>query len=308
MSLQEQERALFDLLFDRDLRVQFRENPTEALGGYTLNRAERADFDTIRVPALERDARMRVFMLLAQLCQELPVSFALASSVAGAGAQLRQLVDRELMDVPVALRAAEFGNRLMDWMQFDAEPPTDLQPQMLALIGAETAMARSAGSLRQLQSAAQESGPAPTALPAEWTTLPASIADHACAVIVPQSLSEVQRALCPVDTEDLWRHLDGHPVTEAQVRTALLSEEPRLLLVRHTLTHTQRCMPLLSRQQVEVSSGFAPLLRYLDGRNRIHDILEQLQQAGAPQSMVPAILQGFEQLVGAGIVRLHGLP
>lgn len=304
MSLQDQERALFDLLFDRDLRARFGAEGTAALSSYPLSRAELHDFTQVRFSALETDARMRVYMLLAQLCRELPVSFALAAAVPGADAQFRQLVDRELLDVPVSLRAATYGERLMDWLHAEMDS-VHLQAQVIALVGAEVAMARGGGALRQLDGDLSANWGAPPALPEAWSALPASIAPHTCAVIVPQPFDRVQDALCPVAPEDLWRHLDRQPTTSDQLEAALATEEPRLLLACHFLTRPERCVPLLSRKRVEVSTGFAPLLRYLDGRNCIDDILGQLERSGATADMLPGIAAGFEELCRSGIVRLQ---
>ena len=45
MSFEEQERALFDLLFDNVIRQQFCKDPVAALIDYDLDEAEIADFD-----------------------------------------------------------------------------------------------------------------------------------------------------------------------------------------------------------------------------------------------------------------------
>ncbi len=304
MSLREQERALFDLLFDRDLRARFGTDPAAALADYDLDRAERHDFSLVRYSALETDARMRVYMLLAQLCRELPVSFALASSLPDAAGRFRALVDRDLLDVPVALRAAEYGERLVQFARLELAESPERQAQVIALMGAEIAMARTGGSLRQLDADLAAGWGAPDALPADWPARPAAIAPHSCAVVVPRAYDSVHGALCAVCPEALWGHLDQHPVTPEQVGAALRPEDPRLLLASHFLTRPERCVPPLSRRRLEVSAGFAPLLRYLDGRNCIDDILRQLAQAGATEDMLPAVRAGFEELCRAGIVRL----
>lgn len=305
MSLQEQERALFDLLFDRELRARFGTEPNAVLSGYELDRAERADLAGVSHAALNTDAKMRVYMLLAQLCRELPLSFALASGLAGAGDAFRDLVDRELLDVPVALRAAEYGRRLMDWAGIELQGHGELQAQIIALMGAETAMARSGGALRQLGDTTTAPDSGDLDLPEDWIRLPGSIAAHTCAVIVPLPFDHALERLCPACPDDLWRTLDQQPVALAQVGQVLQAEEPRLLLARHFLQHAERCVPLLSRRRIEVSPGFAPLLRYLDGRNRIADILRQLEHSGATGDVLPAIRAGFEELCRAGIIVLH---
>jgi hypothetical protein len=50
MSFFEQERALFDLLFDTPLREKFIKNSTTALSDYSLSAEELADFAVYQSP------------------------------------------------------------------------------------------------------------------------------------------------------------------------------------------------------------------------------------------------------------------
>ena len=77
MSFEEQERALFDLLFDSGLREEFCENAENALHAYELTEEEKADFAVVRPDALLLDAKMRRNILLTHICRAYPVSFAI---------------------------------------------------------------------------------------------------------------------------------------------------------------------------------------------------------------------------------------
>ena len=67
MSFQEQERALFDLLFDRSLRENFCKNSIVAFSEYALDDHELDDFKEIRPDAIELDASMRTYLILTQI-------------------------------------------------------------------------------------------------------------------------------------------------------------------------------------------------------------------------------------------------
>ena len=83
MSFEEQERVLFDLLFDHKLRERFCEGSVTALSEYNLSEKERNDFDGIRPDALELDANIRADLLLSHFCRAFPISFSLFSSFNG---------------------------------------------------------------------------------------------------------------------------------------------------------------------------------------------------------------------------------
>jgi hypothetical protein len=97
MSFEEQERALFDLLFDNDLRDNFCQDSGNALHAYDLTEEERADFATIRPDALLLDAKMRRNILLTHICRAFPVSFAIVSSLDDGKAILKKLIDTNIM-------------------------------------------------------------------------------------------------------------------------------------------------------------------------------------------------------------------
>lgn len=93
MSFEEQERALFDLLFDNVIRQQFCKDPVAALIDYDLDEAEIADFDEIRPDALVLDAKMRRNLLLTHICRAFPISFAIVSSLNDGRSLLKSLVE-----------------------------------------------------------------------------------------------------------------------------------------------------------------------------------------------------------------------
>ncbi len=303
MSFAEQERALFDLLFDRPLREHFLADSTAALGKYELDAQELADFRSIRPAALAIDARMRVYMVLSQLCRELPLSFALATSLPGAGERLRSMVDLELMQVPVAARAQVFAARISDWIA-DSTLDTPGETAMLqALVGAERSMVSLTATLHGAGSTGADMEEMHCAVPQEWLDRPAGFAAHVAAVIIPKSYSALKNAWCPHSDEELWSYLDQHPLSAADRQSALSDAAPRLLIVRATSSHPHRCVAKISRRIVELSDGFAPLMRYIDGRNCVADILQQLRHSGAAPEMVAGVQEGFRQLCAAGMIR-----
>jgi len=81
MSFIEQERAMFDLLFDTELRSAFNSNNSNTFSEYDLSAKEISDFDVIRKDALEIDAKMRVSMVLSYLCKQYPLSCSVVSSL-----------------------------------------------------------------------------------------------------------------------------------------------------------------------------------------------------------------------------------
>ena len=83
MSFAEQERALFDLLFDTALRERFIKNDSIALTEYQLTTEELADFAVINPHGLALDANVRVDLILGQWCRTLPLTFSLLSSLKG---------------------------------------------------------------------------------------------------------------------------------------------------------------------------------------------------------------------------------
>ncbi len=133
---------------------------------------------------------------------------------------------------------------------------------------------------------------------------PAKIADFVSVTVIPQSYAQLKSSLCPCGVDELWKHLNNHPLSVQQRSSALQNLDPRLLVVRAHLHRYSQCVPEIKHQTVELSEGFAALLHHLDGNNSINEVLTQFQQAGAPEQMIHAVRNGFLQLWKSGMLAL----
>ncbi|HSG89612.1 MAG TPA: hypothetical protein VLA56_10405, partial [Pseudomonadales bacterium] len=265
MSFEAQEQALFDLLFDAPLRERFRARGGAALDAYDLDEAEVRDFLQIRPDALELDARLRTSMVLSQLCVAFPVTFAMLSSLGPAAELLQQFVDPATMRAAPVLRAAHFGSRLRDALAASEPEADDPLTGMIAFLDAELAMAwRGAELRREVIDGAGPPAP-PAAIDGDWQAQPIRLAPQVSAVATPVPYSFAKSLLCPVSDRELWRHLAETPTTADEVAGLLAMPDPRLLVARAALERDSRCEPDVSQQTVELSEGFAPLLRHADG-------------------------------------------
>ena len=74
-----QERLLFDLVFNDKVRQLFATQPQKLFANYQLSTQEQADFTGINPHALALDVRVRVDLILSQWCRSLPLTFSLVS-------------------------------------------------------------------------------------------------------------------------------------------------------------------------------------------------------------------------------------
>ena len=301
MSFEEQERALFDLLFDRDLRWNFIRSPATALGGYALEDSERADFAAIRTDALEIDAHMRADLILSQLCRAFPLSFGIASSIAGAFDGIRGLVDTHLMRTPPLERTGAFGMRLRNLLAQQHYATNEEQPAVLAIAGAEVAMANTGAGLREAVLSGK--GPAPAAgARNDWLDQPLSLAPFVHAGLIPRPYEEMKSILCPSAGAGLWEQLSRRPLAAARRSRLLDKAQPRLLIARATATHASRCDVAIEHRTVELSEGFAALVGQLDGKATLRSVLKQFAAAGAPGALLKSVEAGFLQLLQQGML------
>lgn len=304
MSFAEQERALFDLLFDRSLRENFCKDKTDALAAYGLNEAERMDFAVIRSDALGMDAKMRRNILLGHICRAYPLSFAIVSSLANGRALLKKLVDTITMRTPSLERPTLFGTRLRDELAAYAFDIPAEQPLIIAILEAELAMAWTGASLkREILGSGQAPGellPVPT----RWSSKTVKLAAFVGAAIIPRSYAELKRSFCAVADTELWTHLAHSPVSDALRKKTLEKENPRLLVMRARINHMSLCEPSVDHQTVELSEGFAPLFQHVNGATSVDEILVQLKQAGAPEQILQGVHGGFKQLLENGMLAL----
>ena len=304
MSFAEQERALFDLLFDHGLRERFQKSSSAALRDYGLSDEERADFSGIRADALAMDAWMRADFLLSHLCRAFPLSFSLVSSLPEGLDLLRRLIDTRTMRTPPDERAPAFGARLRELLAANPFNSTPEQSAVIAIVETELGMAMTASTLRKTLAAGGTAPPGPPTLDARWRDRPVHMAAYVSATVIPRSHAELKNALCPCPDTDLWSHLSGTQLP-APVRTASLAQEmPRLLLAQARVTHLSACDVSIEHTTLELSDGFAPLFAHVDGSTSVAGILEQMRRVGTPGPLLNGIENAFKQLLEKGMVRI----
>ena len=140
MSFQEQERVLFDLLFDDQIRQRFCDDNDAVLCSYDLSDEEKQDFRVIRCDALQLDAKMRRDILLSHLCRSFPVSFGILSSMDEGFGVLKTLIDPVTMRTPPLQRAVVFGQRLREALTVFSFDVATQAPLIIAIVEAELGM------------------------------------------------------------------------------------------------------------------------------------------------------------------------
>lgn len=305
MSFQEQERALFDLLFDQSLRGQFCERGIVALSDYALDENERDDFNAIRPDALALDATMRIYLILTHICKSYPISFCLISSLQDGNSLLKSLVDVGTMRAKSADRTTVFGKRLREKLatfEFDVASEKDL---IIAILEAELGMAWTGASLKQLViEQGQLSEGENQAVAADWLTQPINLASYVSVAIIPHAYGQLKQSLCPCSDAELWAQLSRQPLTKSIRSKALNGPQPRLLVSRARVSNSSRCEPTVDHKTVELSEGFAHLFQYVNGSHSVEQILAQLKQAGAADKMLDGVQSGFRQLLETGMLTI----
>ncbi len=305
MSFQEQERALFDLLFDRTLRKNFCENPGAAFSNYALEAHELDDFRTIRSDAIELDASMRTYLILTQICREFPLTFSLISSLEGGKNLLQELINLHTMRRHPRERAAAYGSQLRERLlacQFDSGTE---QVTMTAILEAELGMVWTATTLKQ--KILEGEGSAANISPEESNNSldrPVKLAAYVSATMVPQSYVQLKAALCPGADTALWAHISKQPLSASLRKKTLAQEDPRLFVTRAHVSKFSRCEPTVDHQTAELAEGFAPLFQHVNGSMSIARISNHLQQAGAPEEILRSVRAGFQQLLTNGMLEL----
>ena len=305
MSFEQQEQALFNLLFDSKLRDQFCQDQTSALKDYDLDEAERNDFNSIRPEALQLDAAMRADLILSHICKSFPISFSIASSFPNGLETLTQLIDLETMQSRPIERAVVFGNRLAQHFSEFTFSSEHEQAIAMALLEAELGMAWTGSSLKQHL---LDQGVAPDEhhqLEADWLSIPVKLAPYVSASVLPQSYTLIKQRLCKVEDDCLWRHLNETSLSASARKKTLLTNDPRLLVTRAITGRISRCEPVIEHITMELSEGFAPLFQHVNGTMSVGQILEQLKQIGAEQPMLQSIQSAFQQLLESGMLE-HG--
>ncbi len=299
MSFQEQERALFDLLFDQSLRKNFCQDPTNALSIYALNDSELNDFREIRSDAIELDASMRRYLILTQICRQFPVTFSLVSSLQNGINLLKGLINLQTMRCHPAERATEFASQLREQLpscKFDSERE---QIMITAILEAELGMALTSATLKRQVLEGESPSESVGQSCADWLDKPVKLAAYISAAIIPQSYVKLKKSLCPCEESGLWAHLSKTPLSTSLRRKVLDKEEPKLFITRAHVSKMSRCEPTVDHQTVELSEGFAPLFQHVDGSSSIAQMLAHLKQVGASQQIIQGVQAGFQQLLAS---------
>ncbi|MCD6060327.1 MAG: hypothetical protein K0S16_638 [Moraxellaceae bacterium] len=301
MSFADQEQALLDLVFDRELRAAFRRDGVAALARYGLSAGELADFATVRPGALEMDAAARVNFILAQYCRQFPLTFVLASSLPPGLDLLRRHVDAALMRVAPAERLGAFGIALRDGIAAAGLADAREQALVMSIVEAELGMAWTAQLARQsTPAAAATSGGEP---PPGWLQLPLTIAPLTSAAVLPRPYAELKAELCPCTGAELWRRLGREPLTPERRRAVLGRRDLRLLVARAAVVRPSPCEPEIEHVTVELGEGFARLLPHVDGRHSVATLLAQLRTAGADELLLDGVTSGFRRLWEQGMLQ-----
>jgi hypothetical protein len=301
MSFVEQERALFDLLFDRELRELFMRDRQAALGRYELSESECGDFAAIRPAALALDAQLRADMLLQYLCRALPLTFSITSALPTGLELARNLIDAALMRSAASERVTLFARRLRSSLLDDAEELGPLHGALLAVSDAELAMTTTSEALKQAALRGEIHKPRPPD-PETWLAQPVQLAPYVCAVLLPLPYAALKRALCPVPPAELWKRLSHAALPFSRLSETLARDDPRLLVARAEATLVSRCEATVDQRIAELSAGFVPLFAHVNGTLSVRELLSQLKHQGAPDRLLHGVHGAFKQLLDAKMI------
>ena len=302
MSFAEQERALFDLLFDTPLREKFIKNPTSALTDYGLSKEELADFSVINPHGLALDAKVRVDLILGQWCRTFPLTFSLLSSLNGGLLLLRSLVDSHTMRRAPIERVVVFAQRLRQALIAKPAVALDELSLIVAILDAELGMATTSESLKKTILKGQYIEPEPILTTDAWSSQPVTLTSYISAALIPLSYAVLKKALCPCLGAELWRYLNKTPLLSADRQRLWQQADTRLLVAKAKVSTLSDSDPTIDHVTIELAEGFASLFEYVNGTMSVEQILQQLTQMGAPESLLQGIKSGFRQLSVAGMI------
>ena len=297
MSFQEQERALFDLLFDSDVRDNFCKESIASLDQYELSEEELNDFAVIRTDALKLDAKIRADLLLSHFCRAFPVSFSLVSSLDNGLEFLKSLIDVETMRAEGIERTTTLGKRIGQSLSTFKFHTSEEQARVSAILEAELGMAWTAAALKKEVLEQGQLHIDAVNVDENWSGKNIKLAPYVCAAMIPDSYEELKSKLVLDSQCDLWRNLNKKPLAAEERRKLLEKNDPRLFIARAFVSHMSRCEPAVEQKTAELSEGFAPLFQHVNGSVSVDYILQQLQQIGAQPEMLQSIKATFKQLL-----------
>lgn len=301
MSLNTQEEVLLDLLFSRDRREHWLRDPDGMLAAYDLTDTERADFAAIRPDGLQLDARVRLDLMLSQLCRSFPLSFSLLSSLPEWPARLEALMDADWIRGAPAERMTAFGLRLRDDLEHGS-PDGPGTEALLRILDAELALTWTAGMLKGALKEGYVPPPAAPRMTPDWEDAPLRLAAFTALARLPRPYAELKDRLCPCTGAGLWRHLRQEPLDPAVRQQVLADDNPRLLVVQAALIRPSACDPEIDHRTAELPYGFAELLDHLDGFTSTRGLLDGLAAAGATAPLLAGVRSGILQLLQAGML------
>lgn len=297
MSFKEQERALFDLLFDKKLREDFCIDQGSALSAYELNESELLDFAEIRPEALKFDAKLRADLLLSQICQIFPITFSVVSSLENGLEILKQLINTQTMRTAPTERATLMGKILREQLtEFTYDTPAE-KPLIIAILEAELGMAWTAATLKRFVLEGGTTEENNSSVPENWMNRPIKLASYVSASVLPQPYTSLKSQICSHPTGKLWNHISRNPVSKSLRQKIFQKEDPMLLVARAMVSHPSRCAPTVEHKTVELIEGFAHLFQHVNGSMSVEQILAELKQAGAPEQIIQSVQNGFFQLL-----------
>ena len=301
MSFAEQERALFDLLFDAQLRAAFCREGPKALQNYVLDKKEQADFAAIRPDALVMDAAMRINLIMAHLGRDFPLSFSLLSSLENGPALLQKPLGPALIQTEPAQRPALYGQQLAAFVPQNAFADEQQYRAAMAIIAAETALCFSAARLRHAL-ASGEQNPA-IGVAENWQEKALSLGDYVSAFILPRPYQTLRQKLCPASGTALWQHLKKSPLP-AFMRDEILSVEESVFVLSQARVRTDSPTdPVIDYKTMALSRGYAPIFQYVNGSMSCKQILAHLQQAGAAEALLASVEHQLGELLQAGMIK-----
>jgi hypothetical protein len=258
----------------------------------------------IDVAGLELDAELRRELMLQRQCRSFPLAFSVSSALENGLQVLRSLIDLEHVQAPAHLRSARFGDALRtSWqdLAFASE-----RERMLcgAILDAERSLAWAAAHLREALLDERELQDDTGDAPANWHRKPLTWAPFVCMTMVPRSLSELKRQLCPCAPDALWARLGSAALPQPRLTHVLSQEDPRLLVARAVVVHSSRCEADVTHRVMELPGGFGPMLQHVNGKASTEELLGHLARASAPPQLLKAVQSGMQKLVEEGMLRL----
>lgn len=306
MSFEEQERALFDLLFDQILRENFYKGSTTALSEYNLDDDELNDFREIQVDALKLDTSMRTYQILTHICRQYPLTFSLISSFRNGTRLLKKLINLQTMRCHPAERSTVFGTQLREQLAADDSDikfSSEIEQSMVtAILEAELGMAWTGATLKRQILEDESPLQSETLNSTDWLNKPVKLAAYVSAAVIPQSHVILKDLLCPCEDAELWAYLSNTELSASQRKKILSVENPKLFITRAHVSKLSPCDPIVEYKTAELTDGFAPLFQHVNGSLSVAQILEHLMQAGAPGEILHGVEAGFEQLILAGML------